>query len=174
MNPVQVLLARPSSLSGLGTIALCSALAGPLSLEIIFNHADLWFKGQWQDRAFPLVWVSWTVVGLFATTPWGLDRGFNGITKDLHAAYSILLSLIGVSVYLFFSLPTWSWLYSMSLVELGEAFTAVLLSGLVLVASAGSASVIEQRTSSLFGLLTGLLVGFILTQLTWSWLLTSS
>lgn len=171
MNPVTTLLARPSAFSGLGLIAVCSALSGPLSLEILFNHADLWFQGLWQDQAFSIVWLSWTTVGVLSAVSWGLDRGFMGITPSIHATYSQVLSLIGVFIYLLFSIPTWVWLYRMSLVEVIYLFKTVSLSFIILSVSALSASSIEQRLSTLPGVITGLFVGGGLTHLVWICLL---
>jgi len=172
MKPVVLLLQRPSAFSGLGLIATMSALTGPLCLEVLFNHSDLWFSGPWQDQAFAFIWLAWTLMGLIVSSSWGLDRGFNGILPEIHRTYSLLLSLIGVLVYILFSIPTWAWLCTMSLTETSEAFYAVSLSFGLLIFASCVASLIEDRFSSLLGLVAGLGMGLILLRLTWGILVT--
>ena len=163
MSPVRLLLNRPSSYKGLGLLALCSALIGPLTLEVIYNHADLWFKGFWQDDAFIKVWLIWTSFGILVTCPWGLDRGFLGINPDIHRNYAISLGLIGVLVYLLFGLPAWIWLIQMSLVHVWDVVSSVVLSGVILTfATLLSCLVESQNSKSILGLVLGNLGGFLL------------
>lgn len=172
MRPVTLLLQRPSAFSGLGLIATISALSGPLCLEVLFNHSDLWFSGLWQDQAFSFIWLTWTLMGLFVSSSWGLDRGFNGILPEIHRNYSLILSLIGVTVYIIFSIPTWVWLCTMSLTEFSEALYAISLSYGLLACASCVASLIEHKTSSLLGLVSGLSIGILLIRVTWGLLVT--
>ena len=163
MNPLRLLLNRPSSYRGLGLVALCSALIGPLTLEVIYNHADLWFKGLWQDDAFTKVWLIWTSFGILVTSSWGLDRGFLGISADIHRNYAISLGLIGVLIYLFFGLPAWVWLIQMSLVHTWDVLSSVFLSSVILIFSTLLACLVEsQNSKSMLGLVLGNVGGFFL------------
>ena len=170
MSSIQLLLSRPSAYQGLGLIATCSAVIGPLYMEVIYNHADLWFQGKWQDQAFSKVWGVWTLLGILVSTPWGLDRGFLGITSTIHKQYCLILSAIGVCTYVAFSLPTWFWLTQMSLVDPWNVLCTVAFSTLLLLLSASTACVIEQRSSSLWGLVIGTGLGGAMVYLTWGWL----
>jgi hypothetical protein len=174
MSSIQLLLSRPSAYQGLGLIATCSAVIGPLYMEVIYNHADLWFQGMWQDKAFSKVWGIWTLFGIIVSTPWGLDRGFLGITPTIHKQYCLILSAIGVCTYVTFSIPTWVWLTHMSLVNPWVVFSSIAFSTLLLIVSASTACVIEQRLNSLWGLVFGTVLGCALVYLTWGWLFQGS
>ena len=167
MSPVKHLLRRPSAFNGLGLIATVSALSGPLCLEILFNHADLWFSGPWQDQSSALIWLSWTSIGLLMSTSWGLDRSFHGLHTHIHREYSLILSMIGVLVYFVFSVPTWVWLCTMSLSSASEVISRLFVSALVLICSASAASIVETKTSSLLGLIVGLSVGVFILWFGW-------
>ncbi len=161
MNPVRLLLNRPTSYRGLGLVALCSALIGPLTLEVIYNHADLWFQGLWQDDAFTKVWLIWTGFGVLMTCSWGLDRGFLGLDSKIHRNYALSLSLIGVSVYLLFGVSTWVWLIQMSLVQAWEVLSSVFVSAILLAFASLIACLIESYSAQpLLSLVTGNVFGF--------------
>lgn len=171
MSAIQILLKRPATYKGLGLIALTSALITPLALEVIYNHSELWFKGLWQDQAFINVWVIWTYFGVLTAVPWGIDRGFLGITPRLHYDYSLVLSLIGVAIYILFGLPSWVWLIQMSLVGFGDMMSCVGLSALILLVSAVLATLIDSRAKySMFALVVGNLIGMLALYCAWNYL----
>lgn len=170
MNSVQLLLNRESSYSGLGLIATCSALIGPLTLEVIYNHADLWFTGPWQNEAYPWIWLSWTSLGITLTSPWSLDRSFHGISQEVHRSYSLHLSMIGVIIYLLFGFPTWVWLYQISLVELSIVIKSLMLSLIILFFSSICAALTELKLGSLISLSLGIFAGLLGTFGAWHWL----
>ena len=170
MKSVHILLKRESSYSGLGLIATCSAMIGPLSLEIIYNHADLWFSGPWQDGAYPWIWLAWTCLGLGLTAPWSLDRKFHGISREVHLGYSLHLSAIGVAVYAVFGLPTCLWLHKISLVEASTVIESMSMSVLILLASSISASFAELKLSSIISMTSGVSLGALLIYGAWRWL----
>lgn len=168
MRPVTLLLQRPSAFQGLGLIATSSALIGPLCLEVVFNHSDLWFvNNQWQDQALRIIWLSWTSLGIMVSCAWGLDRGFNGLTPEIHRVYSLILSYIGVLVYIIFGIPIWVWLCTMSLAQVSDMVVGVGFSLLILMTAATAASLCESKLSSLLGLLTGLSLGALLLWFGW-------
>lgn len=172
MSPIQQLLSRSAPYRGLGLIAFMSALIGPLTLEVIFNHADLWFSMErnWQEGAFPLVWQVWTSLGVFLTLGWGIDRGFVGLDSETQKNYSSVLSLMGVGIYALFGLPCWGWMASMNLIEGVHALQAILLSISIMSALALLASQIEIRFSALHGMITSLTIGMSILWFSWGWI----
>ena len=167
MNSVSILLNRPSTYHGLGLLATCSALIGPICLEVIYNHADLWFDGLWQTQAFSKVWLSWSILGIFIATPWSLDRGFPGISPEIHWKYSLFLSFIGVYTYIIFSLPTWIWLVQMSLADASSIFQSVALSNIILITVSCFACFWEKRFGTLSALVSNMVTGLFLIYFAW-------
>ena len=170
MSSVKILLLRPSAYSGLGLIATTSALAGPLCLEVIYNHADLWFNGRWQDHAFSIVWLIWTLLGVIITTSWGLDRGFHGIKEDIHLKYSLILSVIGILTYVVFSIPTCVWLTQMTLINAWALINKVMISLGLLCLSNVMACVIERLFNSIVALMLSTFFALWGTYSLWSYL----
>ena len=153
-------------------IATASALIVPLTLEVIFNHHDLWFNRSinWQDGAFPLLWEVWTIMGVLLTSAWGTDRAFEGLSKTTHGQYTAILSLVGVFVYCIFGVPSWIWLSSMNLVSGLKLVQTLAMSGVILCATSLLAVAVEVRSSALSGMLSSFAVGGVILWFSWGWL----
>ena len=170
--PLHYLLRRPQSYYGLVLLAMSSVLLGPITLEVIFNHRDLWFTRAdlWQSMAFSWVWLVWNTLGMLLTLAWGLDRKFNGLQKKLHQHYAILLSVSAVFVYNLFALPTWYWLWSMNLVEGWGLIESIVLSYLIMTLLSIGAIYIEEHFSSLLALFLGVCCSVVISWFTWHWI----
>ena len=132
MGPTFALLSRPHALDGVGLLALSSALIGPLSLEVIYTHRELWFESPagWQAQGLSLLWRVWLLLGSILLVGWGLNRaatggvagyapmtGVEGLTyvPNPQRYYASLVTLIGSLVYLLFGIPTWIWVSRLGL-----------------------------------------------------------
>ena len=172
MNPLRLLFRQKTPYNGLGLIAFCSALSGPLLLEVLFNHRFLWFKEPtlWQEYAFSTLWQGWTTLGVLVTLMWGTDRDYSGLNHDLKSKYSMLLSLLGVSVYGLFGLPHWIWVYQMNLCTAWILFkgfcSALFLMGILSCMS----DLICLYTEPFKGLIFSLTLASLIMYLTWGWI----
>lgn len=131
-RPTLLLLNKARALDGVGLLAFVSAFIGPLTLEVIFAHRELWFHDHkaWQLKAPLIVWQVWTLIGSMLLVGWGLNRaatggvaglprlvGVKGLVKlpNPQQHYASVVTFIGVVVYVLFGLPSWLWMSSLGL-----------------------------------------------------------
>ena len=172
MNPLRLLFQQKTPYKGLGLIAFCSALTGPLMLEMIFNHRSLWFNESslWQEYAFALMWQGWTCLGVIVTLLWGTDRDYSGLNYELKSKYSALLSLLGVSIYGIFGLPHWVWVYQMKLCTGWTLIQGFILSIMLLTFLSCVSNLICLYAEPLKGLIISLNIAVITLYCTWGWM----
>jgi hypothetical protein len=170
--PLRYLLGRPQAYSGLVLLALTSVLIGPLMLEVIFNHRDLWFDTMeaWQSMAFPCIWQGWNTIGVLITLIWGLDRSFDGLHQRLHLNYASLLSVIAALIYNFFAIPVWYWLWSMNLVSGIDLLESITLSYIMMTVLSLSMIYVESYFNSLVALSSGVTFSVPIFWFTWQWI----
>ena len=172
MNPLRLLFQQKTPYKGLGLIAFCSALTGPLMLEMIFNHRYLWFNevSLWQQHAFSIMWQGWTYLGIVVTLAWGTDRDYSGLNYELKSKYSALLSLLGVGVYGIFGLPHWVWVYQMKLCTGWSLIQGIFLSMTLLGVLSCLSNLICLYTEPLKGLIISLNIAVFTVYFTWGWM----
>jgi len=132
VRPTVLLLSRPHALDGVTLLAFCSAVIGPLALEVIFAHRSLWFETEsgWQRYGVSMLWRAWLLLGSILLVGWGMNRAatggvaghaqLSGVLGHVSFAnpqrhYASLVTLIGSMIYILFGVPTWFWVVRLGL-----------------------------------------------------------
>ena len=156
MSAVRLLLERKSSFRGLSAVAVTSALSGPLCLEVIFAHNELWFQAndQWQNVIFSITWQFWIGLGIFLVSGWSIGRGQDDLSERFAFQYGVVLSQVSALIYLIFGIPFMIWLFQMNLVSIGLFLKTLILSMALLSCSA----MITARIASQYKEVTTLII----------------
>lgn len=185
--PTLLLLSRPHALDGVSLLAFCSAVIGPLSLEVIFAHRTLWFvaEDQWQFFAVSMLWRVWLLLGSILLVGWGMNRaatdgvaghvnlfGVKGVTviANPQRYYASLVTLIGSFTYILFGIPMWFWVSRLGLKSQEPWFFlgSVTILSLVLIPQLLTFASTTSRRREWILLMLGMIWVWLITRWIWN------